>query len=405
MKTRRVLSLAVVLGLGAAMSVAAQGQWQDVIRNLRHPKPEVRLDAVQKLGDAAYVPGIEPVAPLIGDPDDRIQSAALEAELTFFVTERLSSIRILSMGSSKSRAQQAFDAGPLIRTATIAPPVLVDQMVAAMRDENARVRFDAIHALGFIAETPLSQAQEAGLIDGLEHYDPVMRAATARVLGRLRLRVAGDKLIDALSDSNAIVRDFAVEAIGRVREDRALASLRSYVARAGNKNIDGIALAMARIGSPDDRDFFRQRLTDRSPVTRRAAVEGLGRIDDRESLESIRQLLTTDKSEEVKLAAAFALQLLGETQTHVIASTMVLERQRMQAQEYLFELGRTAVPGVESVLKVAVDARHRADLLQCVGYLGAADDLAIVEPFLKDPDDRVIRAATNATLRLKRRAQ
>lgn len=405
MMTSRVFPLAMLLAVGAGAALSAQAQWQDVIRNLRHPKPEVRLEAVEKLGEAAYVPGIEPVAPLIGDPDDRVQSAALEAELTFFVTERLGSIRVLSMGSSKSRAQQAFDAGPLIRTATIAPTVLVDQLIAAMRDENARVRFDAIHALGFIADTPLSQTQERGLIDGLDHYDPVMRAATARVLGRMHLRVAGDKLIDALSDSNGIVREFAIESVGRVREDRALTALRDYVVKAGNRNVDLLMLAVARIGSPDDRDLFRQRLSDRNPVTRRAAIEGLGRIGDRESIEPIAQLMKTDKSEEVKLAAAFGLQLLGQVQTHVIASAMLLEDQRMQAQEYLFELGRASVPGIESALKVAVDSRHRSDLLQSVGYLGNVDDIGIVEPFLKDKDDRVIRAATNATLRLKRRGQ
>ena len=400
-----VLPLALILTVGGVIALPAQAQWQDVIRNLRHPKAEVRLGAVEKLGEAAYVPGIEPVAPLIGDPDDRVQSAALEAELTFFITERLGSIRVLSMGGSKSRAQQAFDAGPLIRTATVAPAALVDQLILAIRDENARVRFDAIHGLGFIADTPLSPEQERGLIDGLDHYDPVMRAATARVLGRLHLRRAGDKLIDGLSDSSAIVRGFAIEAIGRVREDRALTALRDYIVKAGKKNVDVLILAVARIGSPDDRDLFRQHLTGRSVVGRRAAIEGLGRIGNRDSIEAISQLMNTEKSEEVKLAAAFALQLLGQTQTHVIASTMVLEKQRMQAQEYLFELGRVAVPGIAAALNVAIDSRHRSDLLQCVGYLGNVDDITIVEPFLKDRDDRVIRAATNATLRLKRRGQ
>ena len=148
------LTVAVAIVV-AAVGAHAQPQWQDVIRNLRHPSADTRLAAVERLGNACYVAAIEPLAPLVGDPDDRVQAAALEAELTFFLTERLGSARVMGVGSSKSRAQQAFDAGPLIRTSTPAPSSLIDALIAAMRDENARVRFDAVHVLGFIAEPPL----------------------------------------------------------------------------------------------------------------------------------------------------------------------------------------------------------------------------------------------------------
>src|SRR5262245_42476437 len=158
--TRRAALPLIVMGvLGLAIDLAGQAQWQDVVRNLRHPDVDVRLHAVERLGQAGYVQGIEPVAPLLADPDDRVQAAALEAELTFFITERLGGTRVLGMGSSKSRAQEAFDIGPFIRTATPAPAALIDSFITAMRDENARVRFDAVHALGFIAEAPLPPNQ------------------------------------------------------------------------------------------------------------------------------------------------------------------------------------------------------------------------------------------------------
>ncbi len=143
-------------------AVAAQPQWQDVIRNLRHPNAETRLDAVERLGRAGYVAAVDPLAPLVRDPDDRVQAAAIDAELTFFLSDRLSDRRILGVGGSKSRAQLAFEGGPLLRTAVPAPPSLVDVLIAAIRDENARVRFDAVHALGFIAEAPLAARPVAG---------------------------------------------------------------------------------------------------------------------------------------------------------------------------------------------------------------------------------------------------
>src|SRR5207244_7136183 len=159
-------------------SVRAQGtsQFQDAIRNLRHPDVKVRLAAVEQLGNAGYTPAAEYVAPLVMDPDNAVQFAAIDAELTFYLIEPIGGRAILSFGGSKSRAQEAFEAGPLVRAAGHPPVILLDQLIAAMRDDNARIRFDATHALGVIGENPLPPAQAKVLLDGLDHYDPIIRA-------------------------------------------------------------------------------------------------------------------------------------------------------------------------------------------------------------------------------------
>lgn len=393
----------ILAGLGlSAASPSAQAQWQDVLRNLRHPRPEVRLDAVNTLGEAGYVGAIEAVAPLVTDIDDRVQAAAIDAELSFFLTERIGAgTRVLSVGGGRSRAQEAFEAGPLVRTATPAPPVLLDALIAAMRDENARVRFDAVHALGFIGEPPFPAAQIPGLLDGLDHYDPILRMATVRVIGRFGLRETSGKLIEALADSNAIVRALAIESVGLVRDERALFTLRDLLER-GRADPAALLLAIARIGAPQDLTLLRGRLADRSAAIRRAAVEGLGRLGDAESLPRIEALFKADRSDTVRLAAAYALQRLGQTQSHVMASMLFLEPLREQARQYLVELGSGALPGVKSALTAATNARHRADLLQLVGYLGGRDDIPVLEKFLVDRDQRIVRAATAAALRLRR---
>lgn len=402
MRSHPSRGLAVALAAVGVLAATGQPQWQDVIRNLRHPEAGARLAAVERLGRANYAAAIEPLAPLLGDPDDRVQAAALEAELTFFLTDRLSDRRILGFGGTRSRAQQAFDAGPLLRSATPAPPALVEALIAAIRDENARVRFDAVHALGFIAETPLPAVTLAAIAAELDHYDPIIRAATARVLGRLGQREAGDRLMAALDDSSETVRTFAAEALGLVREDRARTRLRDLVARASGRSTDALILALARIGAPDDAPLFREQLTSRSAGARRAGAEGLGRIGDRASLDALEQLASADRGADVRLAAAFALHRLGQPQSHVIASMLARDELMTQARDYLLEIGGDALPGVVEALRVATDPRHRADLTQMIGYIGTADALAVVEPLLRDPNDRVARAATVATLRLKR---
>jgi HEAT repeat protein len=403
--TGRLSPIAVAAAVSVAtVTAAAQTQWQDVVRNLRHPNPATRLDAVQRLGAAGYVQAIDPIAPLIADADDQVQGAALDAELSFFVTEKLGGgNRFLGVGTAKSRAQQAFEAGPLIRTATPAPALLVDNLIAAIRDQNPRVSFDAVHALGVIAEPPLTPRQAAALADNLDHYDPIIRAATARVIGRLQVHEAADQLRGALEDSNGTVRFFAIESLGKLRERRALPGLLDIVQRGKQPvYVQQALLALGRIAAPDDLAMFRQRIVDKDPVVRRASLEALGRLKDQDSRAAIEQAFNTDKALEVRLAAAFALQMLGTVQAHVIAANLVVEAVSVQAREYLAELGRDAVPGIESALKVATDSEHRAALAQLVGYLGTKDDLPVVEPLLKDRDQRVVRAATNAILRLRR---
>jgi HEAT repeat protein len=395
------MTLAALAIVGAA-GPRAQEPFQDVIRNLRHPKAESRLDAVTVLNNNAYAPAAEAVAPLVADADDRVQAAAIDAELTFFLTESINPVRVMGIGSQKSRAQEAFDGGPLIRGSAPAPSVLVDKLILAIRDENPRIRFDAVHALGFIAEAPLSAPQAAALVAELDHYDPIIRTATARVLARLRVTSAADKLVAATVDSNALVRQFAVLALGRAGEPRVTPQLRQMLTSNKGQLRSEALLALAELASNDDLGLFRTALTESDPEVRRAGAEGLGRLADRDSLAALDAAFKTDRSAAVRLAAAFALQRLDQPQSHVIAAAIGDRDLTSQARDYLFELGVSAMPGVEAAFKVAVDSRARADLLQLMGYLRAPGADAIVEPFTRDQDVRVSRAATHALIRLRR---
>jgi HEAT repeat protein len=383
-------------------AAAPASQWQNEIQNLRSPDVKVRLSAVQALGRAGYTAAAEYVAPLVTDPDDRVQFAAIDAELTFFLLEPIGERRVFSLtGGSRSRAQEAFDAGPLVRTATPAPIVVIDNLIAAMRDGNARIRFDAVHAVGVIGEAPLPPEQARLLIDGLDHRDDVMRAATARVIGRLRVAAAGDKLIAALNDSSILTRRYAAESLGLLREERAVQSLTELTAYYGQGEMaEATLLAIARIAHPSSLALFRQRLSDPDPAIRRAAVEGAGRLRDRDSLQVLKAMITTDPAAAVRLAAAFAVDRLGEPQSHILAAAMASTATSAQARDYLLELGETAVPGIRSALAAAADPDDRADLLHVLGFIGGRDAAAIIQSYTTDANERVQRAAADAIRRL-----
>ena len=94
--------------------------------------------------------------------------------------------------------------------------------------------------------------------------------------------------------------------------------------------------------------------------------------------------------------------MTGRSQAHIIAANLVVEEVSAQARDYLLEIGRAAVPALQATLKVATDGRHRADLVQLVGYVGTADDIGVIEPLAGDRDERVRRAVTAAVQRLRR---
>jgi HEAT repeat protein len=385
-----------------APSQAPSPQWQDVIRNLRHPDAKVRLAAVEQLGNAAYTATADYVAPLVTDPDDRVQFAAIDAELTFFLIEPVSDRRVFG-GGARSRAQEAFDAGPLVRAAAPVPLVVIDNLITAMRDENPRVRFDAVHALGAIAEPPVPAAQAAGLIDGLDHYDPIIRTAAARVIGRLRVTEAGDKLIAALNDSNRLVRRYAAEALGQIRDQRAVQSLTELAEYYRRDELGSAMIAgLAGIAHASSRDLFRSRIADPDAGVRRACAEGLGRLRDRESLDLLTPLVAKDPSAAVRLAGSFAVGLLDQSQAHVIAGGLASAETAPQAAGYLIELGRAAVPGIQAALGVAKETGYRANLLHVLGFVGTASDIGVAEPLTKDKDERVSRAAMDAIARMRR---
>ena len=61
------------------------------------------------------------------------------------------------------------------------PPELITALLKAVDDENPKVRIEAIYTLGSIAQPPLAADAARQLIKALDHYDPAIRAAAARV--------------------------------------------------------------------------------------------------------------------------------------------------------------------------------------------------------------------------------
>ena len=402
----RVLLTASALVAVCSTAAAQPMAFEDVVRNLRNPDPVIRMSALQLLRDAKYPEAIIPIAALIKDPVNEIQLEAIDAELSFFLADAVttkSRVAFVVEVRSTGRAAKAFDLGPMAALPKPVPQEVVRALLETVDDETQAVRVEALYTLGVIGRGPLAGDEGAMLVKALDHYDPMIRAAAARVIGRLGAEKAGEALIVALNDSNAQVRVAAMRALGDTREVSAVKPLTEQFQYHGKGAGAWSALdALARIADPSSIELFKAQLTSKDPNMRRAAAEGLGRTAEKSEIEALVTMASNDESEMVRAASAFALQKFGENYLSRLVDFMDSDKMAPQIQAYLFELGTAvATPLLPRLLEP--DEGIRRHVAEVLGGIGDESTVAGLTPLLKDRDKSVQKAARLAIERIKTR--
>ncbi len=404
--THYILAALLLAFTAPAPADAQQVRFDDVVRNLRNPDPNIRIDALRLLREARHPEAIVPIAALINDPVDQIQLEAIATELSFFMAEDVSPrkrVGFVLEKRSAGHAAAAFEAGPLAALPRAVPPDVIRGLLQAADDEQGKVRIEAIYALGVIARPPFPSEFEAPLIKVLDHFDPSMRAAAAHVIGRLQVAAAGDALIRAINDSNAAVRYASMRSLGYLRDERAVQALTDQLAFYGRGEGAWSALdALARIGHASSVPVFKARLTDKDPNLRRAAAEGLARSGDTSEIGALEVAIGMEPSDTVRAAIAFALQKSGRNYVSRMADAMDSAKMAPQVAEYFIELGPAIVPALLPHLQDP-DAAIRGNIAQVLGAIGGEGALAALQPLTQDKDREVARAATRAIERIKER--
>lgn len=399
-----MFSICAAVVLSPSLAPAQQVRFDDVVRNLRNPDAAIRINAVRLLRESGYFEAVGPMAPLVNDPLDEIQLEAIAAELSFYLVDPLPSKKRVALFvevRNSSQAAAAFDMGRLAAWPRPVPAELVTALLQAVDDEHPKVRSEAIYTLGVVARTPLMGEQEQALIKALDHYDPAIRAAAARVVGRLGVVAASDALVRAINDSNEQVRYAAMRALGDIREARAVQALTEQLTFYGKGEGAWSALhALATIAHPSSVPVFKTRLTDKDPLTRRAAIEGLARAKDTSEIPVLEVAAGSDHAETVRAAAAFALQMLGRNYVPRLVESMDSAKMAPQVAGYLLELGPEVVPLLLSHLHDQ-DPAIRANVAQVLGALGGETAVAALQPLLEDRDRSVVQAATRAIERAR----
>jgi HEAT repeat protein len=400
-RSHLILLFAASLLSGAS---AQQARFDDVVRNLRNPDANARMTSISLLRESKYLEAIEPIAPLVNDPLDEIQLAAIDAELSFYLVEDISPRRrraFIVEVRNAGRAESAFASGPLATWPRPVPAALISSLLRAVDDEDPKVRIEAIYTLGTIAQPPLTEENAQLLIRALDHYDPAIRAAAARVIGRLRVTSAGAALIKAVNDSQQPVRYAAMRALGEIGEATAIQALTQQLEyyRKGEGAWSALD-ALSRIAHASSVPIFKARLSDRDEYIRRAAAEGLGRAGATDEMTALETMATADSSEMVRTAAAFALQKFGKNYIARLVEPLDSRSMAPQVVSYFIELGPPASAALLPHLKDP-DEAIRGNVALIVGAIGSKADIPAIEALLQDRNDDVRRAAERAIQRLK----
>jgi HEAT repeat protein len=418
MMSRSILVLAFLLA--ALQAVAAQESFEQVIGKLGSSDAGTRLECVRLLKDASFAEAARPLAPLLVDPDDRVQAEAIAAELNIFLAEKIVSRRRVALVvevRNRITAEAAFERGPLALGPRAVPSIVLGSLVQAARDENSRIGLEALYAFGTLAVGPAgAERRELLLATGPELSSlvgapiPDLRLAAVRVIGRVFEsrggdpqigQPVGDAVVAALNDADTSVRIAAMQALGAMRYDRGLQALTTQLEYYEHGELAQAAVeAIAGIAHPSSAFLFASLLTEKSPARKTLGLEGLARIGDPARLGDIEASLGLDGHAEVVLAGHFARVMLAKGSIDPLAEALRDARLRGRARQYLIQIA----PGRSALFTRQAkdpDPLIRAGIADALGLACDAAALPIVQAMRSDPDAQVALAVERALARLQ----
>jgi len=407
-------AVAILAALAVPASAAAQSD--RISADLQSRRESTRISAVRALGGSADpdAPGL--LAPAILDLSNAVQLEAIDAVMTMVLAPPPDSRTAKTVGSrTGTMAADLFEAGPLAVLPRALPESIFLNLAASLRDDDPRVRGAAAAALGVLGGSQaigdeLRGALVNDFVYGMQQPDAPTRAAIARTAGVLFAMPdpgeppapIGDALIATMNDPDERVRIAAMDALGWLRERRAAQALadRAVFYRKGDEALAALH-ALSRVAQARWGDVFRARLAAPDRAVRVVAIEGLGRMGDRESVSDINRMLQRESDPAVLLAGAFAFYRLGEPGNldRIIAGLTMPDTVR-QARAYVTELCPDAAPRLEQHLQQP-DPRVRQAASEMLGLCGRRASQAALEIASRDPDRAAAEAARQGLIRLR----
>ena len=308
--------------------------------------------------------------------------------------------------------QAAFALGKMGQRALGSLP---DMKAVYVKESDVKVREAIVFALGEICrDTPAAgadPAMERLFLGALGDANPYVRRSSVYALGCLASKSDDTRqaIVTALRDDEAIVRQNAAWAAGRLGVDglpsvkKALRDTDSLVKRDAASALLPLAEDADKV--PKVHELLKDLLPlcqDKNSEARRAALNVLVRIVDKEAIVFLRSALD-DTDLENRRNAAFALSNIGGDETVAALPVLLdaiktgdpeLRRQAVLAIRNIGPAASAAVPELIRVLQVDKDTKMREHAPLALGGIGKASEPAIATLVnkIQDPsEERAIR--------------
>ncbi|MBD3271860.1 MAG: hypothetical protein GF384_04900 [Elusimicrobia bacterium] len=157
-----------------------------LIRDLENEDPATRTAAVQQLGQSNDQKAVDPLIDKLQDPNPNVRGAVVDALGELRAKKAKNKIAAILTSDSEGEVRQLA----AIALRTIGDDSIQKPLITALNDTHIGTQLEAI-----------------------------------KTAGSLRLQGTSDALIPKLTDDNPTVREYAVEALGKINDKKAIKSI------------------------------------------------------------------------------------------------------------------------------------------------------------------------------------
>lgn len=375
---------------------------------LKDESDEVRIEAVRSIIDIGTQHSLDPLIAATRDNNPEIQIRATDGIVNFYIPGYVQS-GLSRMGSA---LRSRFDRE---NTQIVDPYVAVRPEAIAALGRLARggagleVRANAARAIGILR----GSAAVPDLLEGLKTRDDYVMFESLIALQKIRDKAAGPRVTYLMRDLNERVQIAAIETVGLLRTHSAVADIHKVFEETRSDRVRRTALtALSMIGDPSSRSLFQRAFADRNDGVRAAAAEGFARLKNAADKPAVQQAFAEEKKMGPRLALAFAMVSLGNTETGEFAPLTYLVNAlnsrawRNVAEPYLTELSRSVAArnGIAGFLRAA-NREEKIGIARVLASSGDRDVLPQLEWLTKDADPAVAEEGIRALRTLRSQLQ
>jgi HEAT repeat protein len=276
-------------------------------------------------------------------------------------------------------------------------PKVVAALVRALRFGDWREKGAALAGIAFHKDKALPALKQ--LAKSPNKHD---RLAVIDALNAVKTPDALKLLLQmARSDPDEQVRCEASLALSNYGVKEAMSLLADLAQKGEPSNATAAAMGLTRYGE-DGRKLLREMLKSERKETRLAAARALATLNDRAALDILREQANTSDIPQRIATLQLMARIGDEKALRELVSFLAHEEPliRLRARLSLYAVGKPAIPVLLQALD-SPDSRLRAEAALVLGALKASVAREKLASLLKDEDQRVREAASQALSRLE----